>query len=64
MAFEKEKLTFLAVITLGVVVIYILSLVYGMATEKLPIKDFVNQLGPMAGTLLGYWIRDNQTSSS
>lgn len=63
MAFEKEKLSFLAVLTLGVVTVFVGSLVYGLASEKLPIKDFVGQLGPMAGMLLGYWVRDNQAPS-
>ena len=60
MAFEKEKLSFLAVLTLAVVAVFVGSLVYGMVTELIPIKEFIAQLGTMAGMLLGYWIRDSK----
>ena len=62
MAFEKEKLTFLAILTMSILTLFVGAMIYSLAVDKLTIKDFASQVGPMAGMLLGYWVRDNQVT--
>jgi predicted neutral ceramidase superfamily lipid hydrolase len=58
--FEMKKISFLAVMTFIVVMVFIFASLYMLIQGKSEFKDFAGSIGPMAGMLLGYWVRDTK----
>lgn len=56
---EKVK-TFIAWLTLIVVVGYVGASIYAFAATLSSWEQFSGAIGPLAGMLLGYWIRGAQ----
>ena len=54
---EKGKLTFLAVLTLVVVSVYVVAAAFALWQGGMDFKEFSAAVGPLAGMLLGYWVR-------
>lgn len=57
MTTEAKQFNFLAILTGIVVVGYIGVSAYAFATNLTSWQEFSGAVGPIAGTLLGYWLR-------
>lgn len=55
-----RQFNFLATLTALVVLGYVGTSVYAFVTAGLDWKDFSGTVGPLAGLLLGYWVRGQQ----
>lgn len=54
---ERRTFDFLAILTILVVALYVGAHVWAMATGVIEFREFVTNVGPTAGLLLGYWVR-------
>lgn len=54
---SRVRVTLLAILTLVVVLSYAGSIIWTLYTGAVDFKEFSAALGPIAGTLLGFWIR-------
>lgn len=59
---EIKSLNFLAVMTFIVVTGYMSASIYALLASTLSYQDFSAAIGPLAGMLLGYWVRDTKTN--
>lgn len=57
MSAESRKTNFLALLTFAVVTVYTVAAAWAMVANGLGFADFSAAIGPMAGMLLGYWVR-------
>ena len=51
------EFTFLRGLTASVVLLYIGAAIYAFVVDKATWQDFAGAVGPMAGILVGYWVR-------
>lgn len=58
---ETKKMTYVAILTLVVVAIYGVGALYSLIYEGVTFKEFSATMGPLAGLMVGYWVRDTQT---
>lgn len=58
---ETKKMTYVAILTLVVVAAYGAGALYSLFYEGVTFKEFSATMGPLAGMMLGYWVRDTQT---
>ena len=56
----QREIKFLSWLTGLVVLLYIGTAMYAFVRNGLPWQDFSGAVGPMAGLLLGYWVRGEQ----
>ncbi len=54
---------YLAWLTAIVAVLYVGASVYAFIRNSLSWSDFSGAVGPLAGTLVGYWIRGEKSES-
>lgn len=54
---ERKTFDFLAILTFLVVMLYVGAHVWAMTAGVIRFAEFVTNVGPMAGLLLGYWVR-------
>lgn len=54
---ERRRFDFLAIMTFMIVALYVGAHVWAMATAAIAFREFVTNVGPLAGMLLGYWVR-------
>jgi hypothetical protein len=54
---EGRKVTYVAVFTLVVVSIYGAGSLWSLLHEGMTFKEFSATFGPLAGLMLGYWVR-------
>ena len=53
----KREFNFLAALTGIVVLMYVGASIYALAQRGLTWADFSGAIGPIAGLLIGYWVR-------
>jgi len=53
----NESFTFLRALTALVVALYIGAAIYALVVKMVSWPDFAGAVGPMAGMLVGYWVR-------
>ena len=53
----KREFNFLALLTGLVVLMYVGASIYALAQRGLTWDDFSGAIGPIAGLLIGYWVR-------
>lgn len=63
MDLERRRFDFLAIMTFMVVVLYLGAHVWAVATGALRFQEFVANVGPLAGMLLGYWVRGQKEAT-
>lgn len=61
---EGRKVTYVAIFTLIVVTLYGIGALYSLMYSGVSFKEFSATMGPIAGLMLGYWVRDSKDSSS
>lgn len=54
---EQRTFDFLSILTLLVVLLYVGLHAWGLIAGRLTFADLTANIGPMAGLLLGYWVR-------
>ena len=57
---ERRWFTFLSWLTGLVVGAYVAASIYALIKNGLPWSDFSGAVGPIAGTLMGYWLRGDK----
>lgn len=60
MPIDIRQFNFLSALTAIVVLLYIAPSVYAYVSGDISYKEFSGAVGPMAGLLLGYWVRGAQ----
>ena len=53
-------MTYVAILTLIVVASYGAGALYSLVSDGVSFKEFSATMGPIAGMMLGYWVRDTQ----
>lgn len=61
---ERRTFDFLAILTVLVVLMYVGMHVWGVLSGLLKFSDLTTNVGPMAGMLLGYWVRGEKGAVS
>lgn len=54
---DDKTFDFLSIMTAAVVLLYVGASIYAFAQQQTTWQDFSGAIGPIAGMLLGYWVR-------
>jgi hypothetical protein len=57
---DLKTFDFLSILTALVVLLYVGASIYAFAQGQSTWQDFSGAVGPMAGMLLGYWVKGRQ----
>ncbi len=60
MSLEIKSFNFLSALTAIVVLMYIGTSIYAYSQSGISWEEFSGAVGPLAGLLLGYWVRGAQ----
>lgn len=60
MNLDVKSFNFLSILTALVVLPYVFAATYSFSMSHMTWQEYSSVVGPVAGTLLGYWIRGAQ----